>query len=46
MGTNLTISNNDLKKERIAWIDVAKGIVIMLMVIGHSSLPPIISDWI
>lgn len=46
MGTNLTVSNNNLKKERIAWIDVAKGIVIMFMVIGHSSLPPIISDWI
>lgn len=46
MGTNLTVSNNNLKKERIAWIDVAKGIVIMFMVIGHSSLPLIISDWI
>lgn len=46
MNVDLIISNNNLKKERIDWIDVAKGIVIMLMVVGHSSLPKIISDWI
>lgn len=31
---------------RICWIDVAKGITIILMVLGHSSLPSIISRFI
>lgn len=31
---------------RILWLDVAKGITIILMVIGHSSIPKIISDFI
>lgn len=31
---------------RIPWVDVAKGITIILMVVGHSSLPNIIQSWI
>ncbi len=33
-------------KERIEWIDIAKGIVIFLMVIGHTSIPEPVSKWI
>lgn len=32
--------------ERIAWVDVAKGIAILLMVVGHSSLPMVVGGWI
>lgn len=32
--------------KRIPWLDVAKGITIILMVAGHSSLPNIIQAWI
>ena len=32
--------------KRIEWIDVAKGICIVLMVVGHTRLPLIISNWI
>ena len=31
---------------RIVWLDIAKGITILLMVIGHTSIPQIVSDWI
>lgn len=31
---------------RIAWLDIAKGITILLMVIGHTSIPIIVSGWI
>lgn len=31
---------------RIQWIDIEKGIAILLMVIGHSSLPPSVSNFI
>lgn len=31
---------------RIAWIDIAKGIVIILMVLGHSSIPKNINSFI
>lgn len=34
------------KSERIPWIDLAKGITIVLMVLGHSNLPKIIHYWI
>lgn len=33
-------------KAKTAWVDISKGIVICLMVIGHSSLPPMIGRWI
>lgn len=28
------------------WADIAKGIAIILMVLGHSSLPAVIQNWI
>lgn len=28
------------------WVDIAKGIVICLMVIGHSAIPPLVGRWI
>jgi len=31
---------------RIGWIDIAKGIAIILMVVGHSSLPGVVGHWI
>lgn len=31
---------------RIIWIDIAKGITIILMIMGHSSLPKVCSDFI
>lgn len=31
---------------RLQWLDIAKGIAIILMVLGHSSMPPIIQNWI
>ena len=33
-------------KERNICFDISKGIAITLMVLGHSSLPRFISDWI
>ena len=35
-----------LNFERCNWIDVAKGITIILMVLGHSSIPKFLSDFI
>lgn len=35
-----------MKTARIDWIDTAKGFVIILMVLGHSSIPPTIHNWI
>ena len=32
--------------KRNIWLDVAKGFVIILMVIGHSSIPKLLSDFI
>ncbi len=34
------------KKERLVWLDVAKGIAIILMVLGHSGLPSVINNFI
>ena len=34
------------KKERIVWLDVAKGMAIILMVLGHSGLPSVINSFI
>lgn len=33
-------------KKRVDWVDLAKGIVIVLMVVGHTSIPEPISKWI
>lgn len=35
-----------LQNKNEIWVDISKGIVICLMVIGHSSLPTSISRWI
>ena len=32
--------------ERISWIDIEKGLAIILMVIGHSALPQNLSNFI
>jgi len=32
--------------DRLIWLDIAKGLVIILMVLGHSSIPKFISNWI
>lgn len=32
--------------KRLDWLDIAKGITIILMVLGHSSIPKPISNWI
>ena len=32
--------------ERLTWLDIAKGITIILMVAGHSSMPSIVQHWI
>lgn len=32
--------------DRFVWLDIAKGMTILLMILGHSSLPIIISHWI
>ncbi len=34
------------EKQRINWIDIAKGIAIILMVLGHSSIPNSLALWI
>lgn len=33
-------------KQRIGWVSIAKGLTIMLMVIGHTSIPAWFSNWI
>ena len=33
-------------KNRIAYIDTAKAFAIILMVVGHTSIPKVLSDWI
>ena len=32
--------------KRILWLDIAKGIGIILMVLGHTGLPSMINNWI
>lgn len=32
--------------KRIDWVDVAKGVGIFLMVMGHSSMPDAVNRWI
>lgn len=33
-------------KKRIEWIDIAKGLAIILMVVGHTAIPSRINNWI
>ena len=35
-----------MKTDRIDWLDVSRGIVIILMVFGHSAIPQTINNWI
>ena len=35
-----------IQNERLIWLDIAKGIAILLMVFGHSTIPAAISDFI
>jgi len=35
-----------MEENRIVWIDIAKGIAIILMVIGHSTIPSWLSSFI
>ena len=33
-------------RNRINWLDTSKGIAILLMIVGHTSIPPVISNFI
>lgn len=50
MGNIITVeeTQNKLsgKKKRIEWIDVAKGISIILVVYGHTGLDGVVADWL
>ena len=46
MGFLRGADNQYMEKVRNKWIDIAKGITIILMVLGHSSLPQSISNFI
>lgn len=35
-----------MRKSEVIWVDVSKGIVICLMVTGHTSIPEWLSNWI
>ena len=35
-----------MDKNRIAYIDTAKAFAIILMVVGHTSIPKVLSNWI
>lgn len=35
-----------MEVRRIAYIDTAKALAIILMVVGHTSIPKVLSDWI
>lgn len=37
---------SDYKNNRLVWLDVAKGMAIILVVLGHSSLPPVLNRFI
>ena len=34
---------SNLKRKRLLWLDVAKGMAIILVVLGHSALPPVLN---
>jgi len=37
---------NEIDDKRTAWMDISKGIAIILMVLGHSSLPVVLTNFI
>ena len=40
------MENTMINKKRIEWVDIAKGIGIFLMVMGHTGIPRIGNQWI
>lgn len=32
--------------KRLDWVDIAKGLAIILMVAGHTSIPELLAKWI
>lgn len=34
-----------MRTERLLYVDVAKGLAIILVVVGHTSIPKSVSDW-
>ena len=34
------------EQKRIEWVDIAKGIGMILVVYGHTSIPKFLSNWI
>lgn len=42
----LSFITSNIENSRIIWLDVAKGIVIFLMVMGHTGLPDVLTNWI
>lgn len=46
MSTFVKNKHNVMDKQRLLWLDIAKAITIILMVLGHSSLPSTISNLI
>ena len=39
-------NNISTRTNRLKWLDIAKGISIILVVIGHTSIPRFLSDFI
>lgn len=35
-----------MANNRVAWLDIAKGMAIILMVLGHTSIPAVASNFI
>lgn len=46
LSNDIYINNARSEKIRIEWIDGAKGIGILLMVIGHAGAPDFLRHWI
>ena len=44
--TRFFIDGNNPKKERLQWADISKGIAILLMVLGHLSIPHFLRNMI
>lgn len=42
----MRINNIQMMSNRLNWLDIAKGIAILLMVLGHSSIPSVLSKFI
>lgn len=42
----MALELDNIVNKRLQWLDIAKGITIILMVLGHTSLPKVVSDFI